>query len=154
LILSHGWPGSIFEMYKVIGPLTDPASYGGDPADAFDVVVPSLPGYGFSGPTKARGVNVARIADVFASLMQGLGYERFVAQGGDWGSAISSTLGSTYPDKVIGIHLNFLLLRSNYGQQDTTSEEEKHWRERLARFTADGSAYASIQGTRPQTLAY
>ncbi len=116
LIISHGWPGSFFEMYKIIGPLTDPAGYGGDPADAFDVIVPSLPGYGFSGPTNARGVTVARIAEVFASLMQALGYERFAAQGGDWGSAISSTLGRSYPDKIVGIHLNFLLLRSNFAQ--------------------------------------
>ncbi len=154
LIISHGWPGSFFEMYKIIGPLTDPAGYGGDPADAFDVIVPALPGYGFSGPTNARGVTVARIAGVFASLMQALGYERFAAQGGDWGSAISSTLGRSYPDKIVGIHLNFLLLRSNFAQEDATNEEERRWRERLARFNAEGSGYARIQGTRPQTLAY
>jgi Epoxide hydrolase N terminus len=97
LLISHGWPGSFFEMYKIIGPLTDPARFGGDPADAFDVVVPSLPGYGFSGPTKTRGVTVPRIAEVFVTFMQELGYQRFAAQGGDWGSSISATLGRSYP---------------------------------------------------------
>ena len=88
LIISHGWPGSFFEMYKIIGPLTDPAHFGGDPADTFDVVVPSLPGYGFSGPTNVRGVTVAHIAEIFVTLMQELGYQRFAAQGGNWGSSI------------------------------------------------------------------
>jgi len=88
LIISHGWPGSFFEMYKIIGPLTDPARFGGDHADAFDVVVPSLPGYGFSGPTNTRGVTVARIAEIFVTLMQELGYQRFAAQGGNRGSSI------------------------------------------------------------------
>jgi microsomal epoxide hydrolase len=154
LLISHGWPGFFFEMYKIIGPLTDPERFGGDPADAFDVVVPSLPGYGFSGPTKVRGVSVARIAEVFASLMQDLGYERFAAQGGDWGSSISSVLGRSYPDNVVGIHLNFLPSRLNYKEEDATNEEERRWRERLARFSAEGSGYSRIQGTRPQTLAY
>ena len=153
LIISHGWPGSFFEMYKIIGPLTDPARFGGDPADSFDVVVPSLPGYGFSGPTNTRGVTVARIAGVFVTLMQELGYQRFAAQGGDWGSSISATLARSYPDKLIGIHLNFLLLRSPTSQE-ATNEEERRWRERLARFLSDGSGYSRIQGTRPQTLAY
>src|SRR6266699_2509770 len=93
LLISHGWPGCFFEMYKIIGPLTDPASHGGDPADAFDVVVPSLPGYGFSGPTNVRGVTVTRIVEVFAFFMQDLGYQRFAAQGGDWGLYITGTLG-------------------------------------------------------------
>ncbi len=153
LLISHGWPGSFFEMYKIIGPLTDPARFGADPADAFDVVVPSLPGYGFSGPTRTRGVTVTWIAEVFVTLMQKLGYQRFAAQGGDWGSSISAALGRSYPDKLVGIHLNFLLLRSNTSQ-DATNEEERRWRERLARFLSDGSGYSRIQGTRPQTLAY
>jgi pimeloyl-ACP methyl ester carboxylesterase len=89
LLVSHGWPGSIFEMHKVIGPPTNPAAYGGDADDAFDVVVPSLPGYGFSRPTAVRGVDVARIAEVFVRLIESLGYARFVAQGGDWGSYIT-----------------------------------------------------------------
>ncbi len=153
LIISHGWPGSFFEMYKIIGPLTDPASYGGDPADAFDVVVPSLPGYGFSGPTHVRGVTVARMAGVFVSLMQDLGYERFAAQGGDWGSYITSTLGRSYPDKIIGIHLNMLPSRS-ITSQEASNEAERRWHERRAQWSRDETGYSHIQGTRPQTLAY
>jgi pimeloyl-ACP methyl ester carboxylesterase len=153
LLLSHGWPGSFFEMYKIIGPLTDPASFGGDPVDAFDVVVPSLPGYGFSGPTNSRGVTAARIAEVFVSLMHNLGYERVAAQGGDWGSYITATLGRAYPDKIIGIHLNMLPARS-ITSQEATSEAESRWSERRAQWVREESGYSHIQGTRPQTLAY
>jgi pimeloyl-ACP methyl ester carboxylesterase len=153
LLISHGWPGSFFEMYKIIGPLTDPASFGGDSADTFDVVVPSLPGYGFSGPTTARGITVARIAAVFVSLMRDLGYERFAAQGGDWGSYITATLGQVYPDKVIGIHLNMLPARS-FAPQEVTSEAERNWLEQRAQWVREESGYSHIQGTRPQTLAY
>jgi pimeloyl-ACP methyl ester carboxylesterase len=153
LLISHGWPGSFFEMYKIIGPLTDPISFGGDPADAFDVVVPSLPGYGFSGPTTARGVTVARIAEVFVSLMHNLGYERFAAQGGDWGSYITTTLGRSYPEAIIGIHLNMLPARS-VTSQEATSEAERSWQERRAQWVQEESGYSHIQGTRPQTLAY
>lgn len=153
LLISHGWPGSFFEMYKIVGPLTDPVSFGGDPIDAFDVVVPSLPGYGFSGPTNSRGVTVARMAEVFVSLMRNLGYERFAAQGGDWGSFISATLGRSYPDGVIGIHLNMLPARS-IKPQEITSEAERNWQERRAQWVREESGYSHIQGTRPQTLAY
>jgi pimeloyl-ACP methyl ester carboxylesterase len=153
LLISHGWPGSFFEMYKVIGPLTDPASFGGDPRDAFDVVVPSLPGYGFSGPTNSRGVTVARMAEIFVSLLHDLGYERFAAQGGDWGSYITTTLGRAYPDKVIGVHLNMLPVRS-VTPQEITSEAEKNWLERRTQWVREESGYSHIQGTRPQTLAY
>lgn len=153
LLISHGWPGSFFEMYKIIGPLTDPEGYGADPADAFDVVVPSLPGYGFSGPTKVRGVTVERIAEVFVSLMQDLGYQNFVAQGGDWGSYITTALGRAWACRIIGIHLNTLpggLFRS----QEATTEAERRWREQRAQATRDESGYSDIQGSRPQTLAY
>lgn len=153
LLISHGWPGSFFEMYKIIGPLTDPASFGGDPAETFDVIVPSLPGYGFSGPTSERGVTVARIAEVFVSLMRELGYERFAAQGGDWGSFITAMLGRAYPDTIVGIHLNMLPPRS-ITPQDITSESERDWQERHAQWMREESGYSHIQGTRPQTLAY
>lgn len=153
LIITHGWPGSFFEMYKIIGPLTDPARYGGDPADAFDVVVPSLPGYGFSGPTRRRGIGPKQTTAAFASLMHALGYERFGAQGSDWGSLISSQLGSLYPDRVVGIHVDFLTPRVSY-QIDEQNEETQRWRERLETFRRDGAAYAHIHDTRPQTLAY
>lgn len=153
LLISHGWPGSFFELYKIIGPLADPARYGGDPVDAFDVVVPSLPGYGFSGPTRVRGVTVERIAAVFVALMQDLGYQRFAAQGGDWGSYITTALGRAWASKIIGIHLNTLPGRLTRSQEATT-ETERHWREQRAQLTRDESGYSDIQGTRPQTLAY
>jgi pimeloyl-ACP methyl ester carboxylesterase len=153
LLISHGWPGSFFEMYKIIGPLTDPASYGGDPVDAFDVVVPSLPGYGFSGPTKVRGVTVARIAEVFASLMQDLGYQRFAAQGGDWGLHITRTLGRAWASKIVGIHLNIQPSRAVLSQE-ATNEAERRWLERRAQWLWEESGYSHIHETRPQTLAY
>jgi len=153
LLLTHGWPGSFFEMYKIIGPLTDPAQYGGDPADAFDVVVPSLPGYGFSGPTTVRGVTVARIASVFAALMHDLGYQRFAAQGGDWGLYITATLARSYPDKIIGLHLDMQPSRGVLSQEVTT-DAERRWYEQRAQWIWDESGYSHIQETRPQTLAY
>ena len=105
LIITHGWPSTFFELSKVIPLLTDPASHGGDPADAFDVVVPSMPGYGFSDHTTRRGINLARIADMWSQLMtRGLGYSRFGAQGGDWGAGVTARLGFAYASQVIGIH--------------------------------------------------
>src|SRR3989440_184550 len=109
LIVTHGWPGSVVEFMNVIGPLTDPRSHGGDPADAFHVVAPSIPGYGFSGPTSQAGWNVRRIATAWAELMDRLGYQRYGAQGGDWGSGISRDLGIVDQDHVVGVHLNMLL---------------------------------------------
>ncbi len=153
LLISHGWPGSFFEMYKIIGPLTDPASSGGDPVDAFDVVVPSLPGYGFSGPTNVSGVTVARIAAVFASLMHDLGYQHFAAQGGDWGIHITRTLGHAYADKIVGIHLNMQPSRAVLSQE-ATNEAERSWQQRRAQWLWEESGYSHIQETRPQTLSY
>jgi len=153
LLLSHGWPGSFFEMYKVIGPLSDPASHGGDPADAFDVVVPSLPGYGFSGPTAERGVGPARIGEVLHRLMtQELGYERYAAQGGDWGAIISTMIARMFPSAVIGIHLN--MLAGRLAEDEPLSEEERALAAVRARFAQEETGYQRIQGTRPQTLAY
>ena len=110
LILAHGWPGSVVEFLNVIGPLADPAAHGGEPADAFHVVVPSMPGYGFSGPIHETGWNTQRIANAWAELMQRLGYERYGAQGGDWGAIVSRRLGMLDPEHVVGVHLNFLPL--------------------------------------------
>jgi pimeloyl-ACP methyl ester carboxylesterase len=109
LLLIHGWPGSVVEFLEVIGPLVDPPAHGGSAADAFDVVVPSLPGYAWSGPTNERGWDVRRVADAFAALMTELGYERFGSQGGDWGGLITSQLGAHHPDRLIGIHLNLII---------------------------------------------
>lgn len=153
LLISHGWPGSFFEMYKIIGPLTDPGRYGGDPADAFDLVVPSLPGFGFSGPTRQRGMTIAHIADLFASLMHVLGYQRFATQGGDWGSYIASTLGRAYPDRLIGIHLNMVPPRVA-SALEPENEEERRWQAWRARWVAEETGYSHLQGTRPQSLAY
>src|SRR5690606_35178406 len=105
LIITHGWPGSVIEFERIIGPLTDPAAHGGDPADAFDVVCPSMPGYGFSDHPRTPGTDPERIAALWAELMAGLGYERFGAQGGDWGSMVSTYLGARHGARVIGVHL-------------------------------------------------
>ena len=111
LIITHGYPGSVAEFLDLLGPLSDPASYGGDPRDAFHVIAPSIPGYGFSGPTRNRGFNLHKAAAVNGQLMERLGYDRYVAQGGDFGSAISSALAQLHPDRVIALHLNFILGR-------------------------------------------
>lgn len=155
LILTHGWPGSFVEFLDVIGPLTDPASHGGDPKDAFHLVIPSLPGYGFSGPTGTTGWDVSRVARAWAELMARLGYTRYVAQGGDWGSVISLRLGLTAPDNVIGVHVNMLptIPRDPAALADLDEED----RARLAfaeYFEQDGNGWRQIQSTRPQTLAY
>jgi pimeloyl-ACP methyl ester carboxylesterase len=155
LVLTHGWPGSIVEFLDVIGPLTDPRAHGGDPADAFHLVVPSLPGYGFSGPTTERGWDVRRIARAWAALMSRLGYERYGAQGGDWGSAVSRDLGVIDAEHVIGVHLNFLPPATGEpGETEGLSAADQGRLARLAEFAATGSGYARIQATRPQTLAY
>src|SRR5688500_10097739 len=107
LVVTHGWPGSVAEFQKIIGPLTDPARHGGDAADAFDVVAPSIPGYGFS-TLAGAGVNAFRIGELWAELMTRLGYSRFGAQGGDWGASVSTCLGLRSPDRVAGIHLNYI----------------------------------------------
>lgn len=155
LILIHGWPGSFFEMYKVIGPLSDPATHGGDSADAFDVVVPSLPGYGFSDRPDIKGVNVAWIAARFARLMdEVLGYPRFGSQGGDWGAGITSQLARDFPDKLIGIHLNMVSGTRRRVPEEELTEAEKEWLRVGREFTTEEAGYSRIQGTKPQTLAY
>ncbi len=153
LVMTHGWPGSVVEFTKVIGPLTDPRAHGGDPADAFHLVLPSIPGYGFSGPTREPGWNVARIALAWDELMTRLGYERYGAQGGDWGSAISRELGISVPGHVIGVHLN-MLFSSGSSDEPGLTEVEKHRLDRSRQFRATGMGYGAIQSTRPQTLAY
>ncbi len=153
LIMTHGWPGSIVEFMNVIGPLTDPGAYGGDPADAFHLVVPSIPGYGFSGPTRDRGWNTQRVARAWDELMGRLGYERYGAQGGDWGSAISRELGLIAPEHLIGVHLNMLFPQVR-GEPTDLADQERTRLEALRRFRSDGSGYFTIQATRPQTLAY
>jgi pimeloyl-ACP methyl ester carboxylesterase len=155
LLIAHGWPGSVWEFYKLIPLLTDPARFGGDPDDAFTVVAPSLPGYGFSFRPHQRRFNIEAMADVFASLMTDvLGYRRFGAQGGDWGAGITSRLGFAYPERVVGIHLNLLMLRRDISPPAQPTDEERAYLEELRRWLDEETGYQWIQGTRPQTLAY
>ncbi|NBE54310.1 epoxide hydrolase family protein [Streptomyces boluensis] len=163
LLMTHGWPGSFAEFEAVAGPLTDPRAHGGDPADAFHLVLPSLPGFGLSGPTRDTGWEYRRIARAFAELMARLGYPRYGVQGGDWGAAVSRELGRTHPDRVLGVHLNLLP-----GAHQTSAPTEAElgalspaerartlasWA-RHQEWTRERQGYADIQSTRPQTLAY
>ncbi|WP_405954570.1 epoxide hydrolase family protein [Streptomyces phaeochromogenes] len=160
LILTHGWPGSIVEFLGLTGPLSDPRAHGGDPADAFHLVIPAIPGFGFSGPTKDRGWNVGRTARAWAELMRRLGYERYGAQGGDLGALISPALGRVAPESVIGVHVNAAsvgFIPLGPVAEDVQAELTDRERQSLAaigRFTSDGFGYNVLQSTRPQTLAY
>ena len=157
LVITHGWPGTFFEMYKVIPMLSDPASNGGDPADAFDVVAPSMPGYGFSDATDKRGLSVLSIGDLWAKLMsENLGYQRFAAQGGDWGARVTAKLGLSHGDKVIGIHTTSTSSPTPYQGPGTRelSEAEKAMLAQRVQWLADEGGYSHIQATKPQTLSY
>ncbi len=157
LLLGHGWPWTFWDLQKIIGPLSDPAAHGGDPGDAFDVVVPSLPGYAFSTPLTVPGIHFWRTADLWVQLMEGLGYPRFAAQGGDWGALVAAQLGHKHADRLIGVHLHFCTpLTAFAGRPLDASEygDETHLLEHNARYSRDERGYASIQCTRPQTLAY
>ena len=155
LLLSHGWPGSIYEFVHVIGPLTDPARYGGDPRDAFTVVAPSLPGYGFSHVPNQRRLNIAEIAALFQRLMtEVLGWARFGAQGGDWGAFITGRLGYTYPQNLIGIHLNMVPVAPHPSARTNLSVAEEAFITESEAWRAEETGYQWIQGTKPQTLAY
>jgi microsomal epoxide hydrolase len=163
LILTHGWPGSFVEFIDVIGPLTDPAAHGGDPADAFHVVIPTLPGYGFSGPTRQPGWDTERVAQAWKELMRSLDYSRYLVQGGDWGMPISLRLGLADPEHVAGVHVNMLV---TFPPADPTDNEamgavmSKLTPQEMERagfamhFQQDGMGWLKIQATRPQTLSY
>src|SRR5437870_842056 len=161
VIITHGWPGSIIEQLKIVGPLTDPTAYGGKAEDAFDVVIPSLPGYGFSGKPKAPGWNPVSIAKAWATLMQRLGYTKYVAQGGDWGNAISEVMALQQPPGLLGIHTNMAAtvppdvskaLSAGGAPPAGLSPEEKHAWDQLDDFYKNGLAYANEMALRPQTL--
>jgi pimeloyl-ACP methyl ester carboxylesterase len=155
LIISHGWPGSIMEMLGVLGPLTDPTAHGGTAEDAFDLVVPSLPGYGFSAEPTELGWNVGRIAQAWAELMHRLGYTRYVAQGGDVGAAVTDTMGRQAPAGLLGIHMNLLLAGLGGGYPSlNTSEEERAALDAIHTFRTSGNGYLIEQNTRPQTIGY
>jgi pimeloyl-ACP methyl ester carboxylesterase len=157
LVVTHGWPGSFIEMLDLIPRLTDPERFGGDPADAFDVVVPSLPGYGFSSRPAHPGTTPQAIANTWVALMTALGYDRFGAQGGDWGAAVSTHLGMDHAERLIGVHLNFLMRGYLPSRQDlgaTIEPDEEAYFRHVDRWYADEGGYSHLQGTKPQTLGY
>ncbi len=155
LLLSHGWPGSVLEFHKLLPMLTDPASFGGDPQDSFTVVAPSLPGYTLSFKPNQPRFGVADIAKVFTQLMRDvLGYQRFAAQGGDWGSFISAYLAYSQPQHLIGIHINLLPLRREPPSAVPDDAELQAYAKELESWLREETGYSTIQGTRPQTLAY
>ncbi|GII33885.1 epoxide hydrolase family protein [Planotetraspora mira] len=160
LVLVHGWPGSIVEFLDVIGPLSDPRAHGGDPADAFDLVIPSLPGFGFSGPLSGPGWDSRRIASAFAELMHRLGYHRYGAQGGDFGAFVAPDLGRVDPQHVVGVHVNAATMGfipfGELGEDELAAltDAERARVARMRAFLGEGNGYFQIQATRPQTLAH
>lgn len=156
LILTHGWPWTFWDFHKVIGPLSDPAAFGGDPRDAFDVVVPSLPGFGFSTPLAKMGIAIREVSDRWVVLMREvLGYPRFAAQGGDIGALVSTDLGHTYARHLIGVHLSLAIpLTMEFPPESLYDADEQPGFVSTQQFFAEGRGYAAIQGTRPQTAAY
>jgi pimeloyl-ACP methyl ester carboxylesterase len=154
LIITHGWPGSVIELLGVVGPLTDPAAHGGHAEDAFDLVIPSLPGYGFSAEPAETGWNPGRTARAWAELMHRLGYTRYAAQGGDLGAYVTDAIGRQAPEGLVGIHLN-LLQTALVGPPPTEpSEEERAALDAIATFRTSGTGYFIEQATRPQTIGY
>jgi len=155
LLLLHGWPGSVFEFVDIIPRLTDPAAFGGDTADAFTVIAPSLPGYGASFAPGQNRFGIAQIADCVADLMtEVLGYRKFAAQGGDWGAFTCSNLGVRHAEKLVGIHLNMLSVHPGQSLGENPTAEERRYAEEVAHWAREQTGYIQIQGTRPQTLAY
>ncbi len=155
LLLMHGWPGSVFEFLDIIPRLTDPARFGGDPADAFTVIAPSLPGYGLSFSPGQKRFAIEDIAACFSSLMTDvLGYQRYGAQGGDYGAFTATCLGHAHAAHVIGIHLNFLAVRRDIPRPDEPSEAESRYFDQIAVWLKEETGYQQIQGTKPQTLAF
>jgi pimeloyl-ACP methyl ester carboxylesterase len=161
LIVTHGWPGSVIEQLKIIDPLTNPTAHGGGVSDAFDLVIPSMPGYGFSGKPSSTGWDPTRIARAWIVLMKRLGYTRFAAQGGDWGSPVSNEMAKLAPPELVGIHVNLpgvlppeiaKALQSGDPVPPGLSADEKHAYEQLMLSFSKRRAYAQIMGTRPQTL--
>jgi pimeloyl-ACP methyl ester carboxylesterase len=155
LIMTHGWPGSVIELLETVGPLTDPTAHGGTAEDAFHLVLPSLPGYGFSGAPTELGWENGRIASAWAELMARLGYTRYVAQGGDVGAAVTDAMGRQAPEGLLGIHVNLLALAIALKDQlPAGSDNERAAHQKLATFTTDGFGYFLEQTTRPQTIGY
>ena len=156
LMIVHGWPGSISEFTKIIGPLTDPTAHGGERSDSFHVIAPSLPGFGFSEIPSEPGYSPEKIAHLLAALMQKLGYQRYAIAGGDWGAIINRYLAHNYPDRLIGLHSNMLLAGppSDAAQRDAVTDAENALRTARRSFMQNERAYQQIQGTKPQSLGY
>lgn len=157
MVMTHGWGGSIVEFLDVIERLTDPTAFGGEAEDAYHLVIPSMPGFGFSGPTRQRGFHIHRVADAIADLMAGLGYERYIAQGGDWGALVTRRLGEAYSDRVEACHFTQLFAfptpEDGDTSQDLTEQDQARMAESGAR-AAVGTGYLVIQTTKPQSLVY
>jgi pimeloyl-ACP methyl ester carboxylesterase len=154
LIITHGWPGSVIELLDSVGPLTDPTAHGGRAEDAFDLVLPSLPGYGFSGEPTEVGWNPGRVAQAWAELMRRLGYARYVAQGGDVGASVTDAMGRQAPEGLAGIHMNLLVTTLGGAMLPAESEQERAAADAIATFRASGFGYFLEQATRPQTIGY
>ena len=154
LLMTHGWPGSIVEFQKVIGPLIDPVAYGGDAADAFHVVCPSLPGYGFSGKPKASGWSIEKIAETWNQLMLRLGYDKYFAQGGDWGAAVTSAIGMQNLGNCQAIHVNMVIVEPDPATMDELTPLEQSALAGMQHYSDHDSGYSKQQSTRPQTVGY
>ena len=155
LVMTHGWPGSVVEFHKVIGPLTDPAAHGGDPRDAFHLVLPTLPGYGFSDKPAQPGWGIERIARAWSTLMHRLGYgKRWAAQGGDWGGGVTWQIGLQRPAGCVGLHLNIMMMKPTAAEIAAADAEERKILADLERYEEELSGYSKEQSTRPQTIGY
>ncbi|GAB3100430.1 epoxide hydrolase [Aestuariicella hydrocarbonica] len=154
MIMTHGWPGSIIEFLEVIEPLTNPTAHGGEASDAFHLVIPSLPGFGFSGKPVHSGWNLERIANAWITLMERLEYRQFVAQGGDWGSAVTSTIGKINPPSCLGIHLNLVIINPVLVDIENLTQLEQTALAKMEHYERWDSGYSKQQSTRPQTVGY
>jgi epoxide hydrolase len=154
LLMTHGWPGSVLEFRDVIGPLTDPVAHGGSAKDAFHLVIPSLPGFGFSDKPTSPGWNLNRISDAWIELMDRLGYRKWAAQGGDWGAGVTTTLGYKAPAGLVGIHLNMVMFQPSDAERSHATAEEKEMLYAAQRYDQQYSGYFKLQNTRPQSIGF
>lgn len=154
MIMTHGWPGSVLEFRDVIGPLTDPVAHGGNAADAFHLVIPTLPGFGFSDKPSAPGWNVSRTADAWITLMGRVGYERWFAQGGDWGASVTTALGYKAPRGLAGIHLNMVMYQPTHDEIRNATPAERAMLSSAQRYDQQFSGYFKLQATRPQSVGF
>jgi pimeloyl-ACP methyl ester carboxylesterase len=155
IILNHGWPWTFWDLHKIIGPLSDPAAYGGDAADSFDVIVPSLPGFGYSSPLTQPGMNFFGVADLWPKLMRMLGYTRYAVQGGDIGAMVAARMGHKFAGELIGVHLHFIMpFMPPFPDSSDYGPDESGWEAKNETFMSQGAGYMALQTTRPQTLAF